>query len=140
MKPADQTLLHGEQPEPGNCMAASIASIFELQIERVPNFAAADNCWDALDAWLRPRGFVSLRIPRGITYARKVYMMTCGPSPRGNGLFHAVVSFRGEIVHDPHPSRAGLADSEGWTDVYFVAIDPARDIRGRSVAKCRQAQ
>jgi hypothetical protein len=35
-----------------------------------------------------------------------------------------VVGFGGDIVHDPHPSRAGLTEIEAYT--LFVAVDPAK--------------
>lgn len=38
-----------------------------------------------------------------------------GPSPRGNNRGHAVMMIDGEVHHDPHPSRDGLAgDVEEW--------------------------
>lgn len=55
----------------------------------------------------------------------------CGLSPRtilskdGKTEFpihHAVVGFAGEMVHDPHPSRAGLQTVEEFW--WFISLKP----------------
>lgn len=41
----------------------------------------------------------------------------------GGGLLHAVVGKNGQIVFDPHPSKAGLAgDPSEWTFDYLIPL------------------
>jgi hypothetical protein len=124
--------------EEGNCMAACVASILELSLDQVPNFAAGNNSsgawfpkmWD----FLYPRGFeivpyyLSGRVNPDDTplpdevlnfldlpeHLLKVhpYYLQCGPAARG--FSHATVGRGGLIVHDPHPSRAGLIKTDHY--------------------------
>jgi hypothetical protein len=66
----------------------------------------------AIDRWTRERfglSIVCLEVPAGgVPYMPDVEHMMSGMGNRG--LRHAVVARRGEMIHDPHPSRAGLLD------------------------------
>jgi hypothetical protein len=53
-------------------------------------------------------------LARYLKLDENVYHQISGPSPRGQGIWHAVVGCNGQIVHDPHPSKAGLLDPEQW--------------------------
>lgn len=99
MIPVTQTKLHDpESGVRGNCLAAAIASVFELDLAEVPAFE--DHVQPAYDC---------------------IYIAN-GMSPRG--LYHSIVAQGGEMIHDPHPSRAGI---ERVKDAYlFLALDPAR--------------
>jgi hypothetical protein len=96
----------------GDCLRSCVASILELAPDQVPNFSDfckyADVNW-SIPMWnfLRERGmaFVTVyppHLPHG-------YCVAVGPSPNIPGAFHAVVWKGSEIVHDPNPSRKGLA-------------------------------
>ncbi len=108
MKPVDQSILGGG----GNCYAACLASILELRIEDVPNFCVQDGNWlEHVDRWLRKNHRCTLLgfRPKGedaFYCVPAVYHIMCGKSSRD--LNHAVVGYRGQMVHDPHPSRDGL--------------------------------
>lgn len=56
--------------------------------------------WDLHYFWHRHGA-----IPKG-------WSIACGPGPRG--LQHSCLAYDGEIVHDPHPSRAGLNTIEDY--------------------------
>jgi hypothetical protein len=120
----------------GNCLATCIASILEVPLESVPNFAELDSehtCMVTLaDKWLREnhsKRFISFEIydrsgPKtDVTiYNRLSHMMKqelvilSGQSPRktvdGKIKFHAVIGTPNgwgfEVVHDPHPDGTGI--------------------------------
>ena len=101
MPGVDQTTfadsLHG-----GNCLQAAVATILREPLDGVPNFYLFGPLWvEALNLYL---GIWALSVQRdtdesGLTIA-------VGQSERG--VKHCVVCVDGEMVHDPHPSRAGL--------------------------------
>jgi hypothetical protein len=115
MKPVDQTILHSEATK-GNCFAACIASLLELRCDEVPNFVERIDWLPFATSWLANRdlGLIYLT-PEAVAlfwHVRECYVLIGGKSPRG-AFGHSVVGLlhRGEltVVHDPHPSRAGLS-------------------------------
>ena len=110
-----QTRLHSESVN-GNCTAACLASVLGGTIEeyeaRIP---FTPDWWNHIEQLFRERGLLVLRLspdaghPTGVCFA-------AGVSPRG--VRHLCVLQDGAIVHDTHPSRAGLVEI---TD-YWVAI------------------
>ncbi len=120
MRPTDQTR-YGER---GNCFSACIASLLEIPIEIVPNFISErhDVPQSALlNQWLAPLNLHALYCETDIMHPEHAvpdgfYILT-GTSPRGR--LHVVIAAGKEIVHDPHPSRAGLTEVDG-----FVVILP----------------
>jgi hypothetical protein len=118
MKPVDQTIFGA--PE-GNCLPACIASLLELSIDDVPHFGA-DNWLDTLTRWLAPRGFYPICATLPTDWRPAGLYILAGKSPRGDFL-HAVVARGDEIVHDPHPSRAGVLSRHDAT--LLVPLDPA---------------
>ncbi len=124
MIPVDQTKFG---PEEGNCFSACVASILELHICNVPHFCGGGNeKWlkDA-EAWLRENhnltllGFVS-RGRSGVYCLPSMFHILSGES--GRGLFHSVVAFCGEVVHDPHPSRKGIIEIEEYDFLIPVSL------------------
>ena len=133
MKPVDQEFVHKpEIGQMGDCQRAVIASLLELPIEDVPHFLQEVNgdpsdYWDAIQAFLSLRGLALMHVPSrsGATFfgdGVDVYHEISGPSPRGNGVMHAVVGRNGEIVHDPHPSKAGLAGKPSDWEYGFLVL------------------
>ncbi len=129
MKPVDQTKFG---PVEGNCFRATIASIFELPLEQVPDFMEgitendqADLVWQRLNEWLKP---FNLRFVEAVETAllprpKGVIHELSGKSPRG-GCYHSVVGQGGEVLHDPSPDRLGVGEDQALG--LFVAIDPAK--------------
>lgn len=138
MTPADQEFIHDPQNgQYGDCQRAVIASLLDLPITAVPHFlqeAAGEPVayWEKLQTFVRSHGFVYLNVPAraGLAFygdEGDVFHEISGPSPRGNGVGHAVVGCNGQIVFDPHPSRAGLAgDPATWEHAYLVRINAVR--------------
>ena len=132
MIPVDQEFMNRpEINQHGDCQRAVIASLLELPIADVPHFlqvAGGDPglFWEGLQSFCRKHGYAYLTVPAkaGLAFYGDygdVYHEISGPSPRGNGVFHAVVGCNGEIAFDPHPSRAGLTgDSADWEYSYLV--------------------
>ncbi len=128
MTPVDQTRLHDPaRGVPGNCMQAALATLLDLQIDDVPDFAAGELAdtgprlkayWQRVDDFLAVRGLYRIGIPeQGLPGLH----LASGLSPRGAG--HVVVRSGWQTVHDPHPSRADLASVDRlWV---LVPINPA---------------
>lgn len=126
MIPVKQTILHDpENGHFGNCAQAAIASIFNMNIERVPHFAdglsddEGAEYQDRLIEWLKPMGYgwlcCSSPAPEDLEEWNinlgKIcdYHLITGMSPRG--FYHVVVGKAGQVIHDPHPSNAGLLEN-----------------------------
>lgn len=122
---ADTTLaeidaLPGEQR--GNCLQAAVASLFELALDDVPHFVAEDDWWGCFEGWLARRNLLPVWISEGHQIPWGIDYLATGTSPRG-AFKHVVIERNGELVHDPHPSGAGLLEREGI--YYFVVRDPS---------------
>jgi hypothetical protein len=132
MIPVDQTKFG--MPA-GNCLAACVASILECPLADVPDLWEAEqagkNWLRVLNQWLADRyglwyftadprrpdsGFTAWWSPGG-------HYVMGGQSPRPECTAgHACVAKDGNIVHDPHPSRAGLVTVEDYG--FFLKLFP----------------
>lgn len=130
----DQTILHAEG-ECGNCLQATVAGILGWPLESVPHFALLGEVhwWDCLQSWLDSQGFWIDYKPGSYANEGGELLPRCwlsGQSPRG--FSHAVVgdSATGAMLHDPHPSRAGLVQTD-YTIYFFrkPRAAPADDVR-----------
>ena len=107
MTPVDQTKFSGPGSV-GNCFPACVASITGIPLDEIPNFCERPEEWfaDAM-AWCALRGWALSpenddELPDGKP------CIASGPGPRGKR--HSVVWMDGKMIHDSHPSRAGLVD------------------------------
>lgn len=121
MKPVDQTRFG--MPE-GNCFAACVATIFELPIEAVPHFMDRGDAWyPAFRAWaMENLGHEPVCFPCREDSLRTLDAPCIVSGPASRGFDHATVWQRGQLVHDPHPSRAGLL--EVHDAIVFVSLFP----------------
>jgi hypothetical protein len=110
----DQTVLHAEG-QCGNCLQATIAGILGWPLASVPHFAllGEEHWWDCAQAWLNSQGYWIDYKPTSYADEGGELLPKCwlsGPSPRG--FSHAVIgdAATGQMLHDPHPSRAGLVE------------------------------
>ena len=92
----------------GNCLAACLASILECQLSDVPDFGDGKGWYLKLTRWLKSRNFILLYWGAPEPERPEAYHLTLTKPPRGKFL-HWVVVLGNNIVHDPHPSRDGLA-------------------------------
>lgn len=125
MKPQDQTVFGdgSDGAEPGDCFRACVASLLDVSVADVPNFVASERWWDALVDFLEPRRVfpIILRPTEGNLYIPDgVHYIASGQSPRG--FRHAVVFRDGAMVHDPHPSKAGLVSKPDIIYVFGLSL------------------
>lgn len=141
IRPVDQTLF-GEPY--GNCFAACVATIFGLGIDDVPNFCAHQDWQKRCADWFGERGFAVLRLTiaaadlddgRAIINEWLPGTLAIVTGKADRGLLHATVWRGGELVHDPHPSRAGLLDV--FDVIVFVPHQPR--FEATRVARLEQA-
>lgn len=99
----------------GDCWESCILSITELDRKLLPTINDPKynikNDWqefymDMITA-LEKNGWSLYNVPVNQFNDNGEYVIASGDSPRGNGVKHAVVWNKG-IVHDPHPSNAGI--------------------------------
>ena len=124
MKPVLQTVCDAER---GNCLSACLASILELALEEVPNFAGArpGMFWIQVNHWLQKRGLRALIVlPKHVVMDAGALYIANGVSPRG--VRHSVVCEDGRMIHDPHPEGGGVVDV-----TEFVYLVVARKVRTR---------
>jgi hypothetical protein len=125
----DQTILIGQETMavPGNCFAACIAGILGISINAVPHFAllGVHHWLNCAVAWLEMEQDVridTVNEPADPGYVQLKHCMLRGQTIRGT--FHAVIGLTetGEMIHDPHPSREGLAFIS--STLYFYKKQP----------------
>ena len=110
----------------GNCMSACLANLLDITLANIPNFAAMpEETWFAdFNLLLENNGYRYegcfyfsetqtwkdlLASSDGISGA----FMVAGDSPRAYVTAgHAVLYKNNEMLHDPHPSRAGVLNLE----------------------------
>lgn len=112
MKPVMQTKLIGNELHLGNCLAACVASILEWPLWAVPAFEDARrglHMNHLLADWLELIGR-ELDWRDGHQFVPGEFYIASGKSPRD--VYHAVVYRDGVLVHDPHPSGAGIVSVE----------------------------
>lgn len=108
-----QTRLHTEEVN-GNCMAACFASVLGGDIaeyDAIIDPVIGGNWWHAVEELWRSHGYLIMRISASASDwsgGPDALCFASGTSPRG--VRHMCVYAGGEIVHDPHPSRAGLTE------------------------------
>lgn len=128
MRPVFQRHLRGPVHEAGadpagDCMAAALASVLELELDAVPNFGddrtpevaaevAAGHLpgmawWCALRRWLRGRGLDVAAVESLADVAGwaspDAHAIAVIPSPRGGWPHVVVIDTAGIVVHDPYP-------------------------------------
>ena len=128
--PQDQEYLSSPDM-PGDCARAVIASLLDLSISAVPHFLhlanrTAEGFYHRIEEFLESHGYAMAWHATPMYHLHEgidVYHYISGPSPRGGGLFHAVVGLNGNVVHDPHPSREGLlGNPNDWKYSFLVKI------------------
>ncbi len=123
MIPITQTKLHSNTVT-GNCLAASLASILEIPLSDVPEFENMKHpkWWDAMRDWLFKIGFDFVQWREPVVLPG--YYLVMGTSPRDPAINHQVIYLKGEMVHDPHPSRDGVVNIKEV--IALIPLDPAK--------------
>lgn len=121
----EQTILGKE----GNCFSACLASLLEIKIEDVP-YLNEDN-WIVNTNKFLMENYNSYYmefdvLPSNCPFKLKGYHIINGLSPRSEGfprLYHAVIGKDGKMVFDPHPSKDGLQNINGYG--ILIPMNPA---------------
>lgn len=134
LRPVDQLILadpdrgdgHNTEGVPGDCWRACIATILRLHPNQVPHFIHQypATWWDESRIFVEDRhpGFELVyrdrpEFPEGLNHNYlTTNMIGMGPSPRGDFL-HSVIFNNHRMIHDPHPSRAGITNLQA---VFFI--------------------
>lgn len=113
---AQSKLFHPEGIHSGNCYAACLASLLDLPLWMVPPWEDmfGRGAWkQRTDEWLERLFQQRLVRTQGHELAiLPEFYIANGLSPRE--VYHSVIYSAGKLVHDPHPSNAGIGDVE-WT-------------------------
>lgn len=135
MKPIFQTII---DPKEGNCLQACIASLFEVEIEKIPHIPPKDGrqLRDYRE-WLLSFGYTMIVLPvdqpKGMRVAAGLpigmLMMVSGKSGKFSNGNHVVVGRISdglgsyEIAHDPNPEATGI--STPYYYYFFAPISPS---------------
>ena len=124
MKQVNQTICNFDQ---GNCMQACVASIFELPLDKVPNFMfkGPDSYYKKLDDWCEKSGLICLDVNiKHLSVIKDCYVIVYGESPRDRNYNHAVIYYNGKMIHDPNPDKKGIVGKPECLSV-FIIKDPS---------------
>jgi hypothetical protein len=108
MTPINQTKFR-EDGEKGNSLACCVASIWDLDLDDVPEFEEMPQTWrPAMQEFVAQLGY---NIKQEIAeFVADDYYIVMGRTSSGHG--HARVAFQGKVVHDPGAGRSGEVSSE----------------------------
>jgi hypothetical protein len=99
----------------GNCLSACFASIFEKDINDIPDFIDMKDFWDQVIEYLDSIGYEYnglIRFNKEYDrYIKDGYYIVMGKSERGCN--HVCIYKESKLVFDPHPSDLGLM-CEDW--------------------------
>ena len=139
MKPVYQTRFGGSdapEAEQGDCMAACLASIFEVTLDDVPDFTGTINGGDwffELQKWLKAKNLSLLMLPAKpldvpAGYAMAAVLSKTLAKPEDG---HMIVVKNGLPIHDPNPRvTKNQLDEYTITEYWaFTVMDPSK-LRG----------
>ncbi len=119
--------------EQGNCMAACLASLFEVELDDVPDLEGTivNGKWfGILEAWLAKRNLELSFYPvkNVVPPVQGYYMLGCKSTMLKNpDDGHMVIAQNGTVVHDPNPNAKTVGEQEDlWL---FTPIN---------ISKCRE--
>lgn len=107
-----------------NCMQCCVSYMLGVPMENVPDFANGGG-WERFSAFAESKGYATVMLPGNWEF--EADYLASGKTERGTS--HMVVMNDGKLVHDPHPSNAGLTEVQC---VWLLAkkATPQRDDRG----------
>ncbi len=120
----------------GNCFQAAVASVFELELDEVPDFyQSGSEWWDKYREWCMDRGYIPIYISQSDLHDESVlagyYIMKVETE---RGLPHSVVGRGGQIVHDPFPGGSVITKVLGYD--LFVSLMAHPHIGGERCQSC----
>ena len=127
---------------PGNCWQTVVASVLEIPPERLPDQSIYDSRYqNELGAYLRKHhnlAYVSLQpYFMGVLEVKEpgIHFMS-GETERTpqTKAMHVVIARYGELLWDPHPSRAGLTSVLYWS--FLVTYPKEWSLVSSTVLEC----
>ncbi len=139
MKPIFQNIFSsGEDSRRGNCYAACIASVLELELYQVPHLMGEEDWLGKTNLWLSSRGMgmIMLKLETEEAYIHPLppgmMVILGGNTTRHPTRLHAVVGVTKlsgvpwDFVHDPHPDNSFLTKV---TDLSIITyLNPSTSI------------
>lgn len=116
MKPTKQTIYTCDD---GNCLAASLASILENNIDDYPQLPNDKSWYPLINDYLNKLGYTLLLIEGVSEFALKGFHLIIGYN-ESSGMKHCVVGKDGKVVFDPSPFRD--QNSKPLTEIYYGFI------------------
>lgn len=120
-----------EQRTSADCLRCCIAMVTGVPYEDVPDFVQRDGTnWSlGVAKWAPGAGFACIRLRAtgdgeimALAASGDIPWIATGESPRGRN--HAVVCVGEMVLHDPHPSRAGIDDMSGALFLLPATLEP----------------
>ena len=111
----------------GNALQACIASIFDKEIDDVPNFIEFPSYAEEIEDFVQQNfqlTFVKINLPNGeldFEVKHAPFVLAAGKSPRGNFKHVVVGQIIGKIVqlaHDPFPDGSGIEGTPVWIGMF----------------------
>lgn len=120
----------------GDCLRAAVASVLGADLDDVPHFVQYVEHPAGTDSHLWYWALVGFCAAHGweVSYTTEQpegWALADGMSPRGH--MHVVVAYDGKVIHDPHPSGAGLVSTDGWFTFQRRLPEEAPDACERNV-------
>lgn len=110
-----QTEFHDAEKNKGNCLAAAVATVFNLNLYEIPDFLSFAGDWfDILIDFSQACGYNLVHDYEESGHDLNVPYIAYGMSPRDFKIKHAVVFQNGNMIHDPHPSNEGILTESGY--------------------------
>lgn len=112
----------------GNCFQAAIASLFEIDLDKVPDFCNVydtdtEEWYKQFIKWLNKRGFSSIPLEADDIERpnyKDCYLLVTGKNK--NHVNHCVIYRNGEVVHNPNKNGKGIKPDS--IDIIFP-LNPA---------------
>ena len=110
-----------------NCMQCAAAYMLGLPLADVPDFEQAGfRAWEEFYKFFTDRGFTAEMLPPTMEFDGDY--LASGDTARGTS--HMVVMRGGRLLHDPHPSNAGLKSVQTvWMIARKAAPNPGANAR-----------
>jgi hypothetical protein len=101
-----------------NCMQCAVAYMLGLPVAETPDFerehSPRHTAWERMEDFFEANGCTAEMFPPNVEITGDY--LASGTTARGTS--HMVVMRGGKLLHDPHPSNAGLADIQA---VWLIA-------------------
>ncbi|UCV00252.1 hypothetical protein [Acidovorax radicis] len=115
-----------------NCMQCCVGFLLGLPLEQVPHFMN-DGGWELFEEYASSQGYSAVMLPGNREF--EADYLASGNTERGTS--HMVVMNDGKLIHDPHPSNAGLVDVQCVWLFAKRAAQPKPNIAPKPGERCK---